>query len=271
VYAGPCTDTPVPQEEPAGDNPPDGVMIDYYLNEEAENVTLYITGPEELDNKTTIFRRYSNKDTLYKIGNVNIPYYWIRSQQILSTKEGHHRFTWDMKHDPLNIPASYPISANYMNTAPDATAPWVLPGDYIIHLTIDGKPHEQVLTIKMDPRVKTNIKDLQAQYNLSLQCYNRRKECMKILEEIHSYRSSLKNQITNPDELTKKDKEAAALETTPQGSQAESFVKVNAEFASIFNILQDSDTPPTTQTIAALKEANAALIELKKKWAAFKK
>ena len=24
------TDTPVPQEEPAGQNPPDGAMIDYY-------------------------------------------------------------------------------------------------------------------------------------------------------------------------------------------------------------------------------------------------
>jgi hypothetical protein len=123
----------------------------------------------------------------------------------------------------------------------------------------------------MDPRVKTSQTNLQLQHDLSLQCYNGRKECMKILEEIRSYRSTLKNKITNQDELTKKDKEVAALETTPQGSQAESFTKVNAEFASIFNILQDSDTPPTTQVIAALKEANAAMIELKKKWAAFKK
>jgi photosystem II stability/assembly factor-like uncharacterized protein len=264
------TDTPVPQEEAAGENPPDGAMIDYFLFEEANKIILNIVSRNSLG-KEVILRSYSNDDTLYKIGNVNIPHYWIRPQQILSTKEGHHRFLWDMRLDPLNLPPSYPIGATYMNTAPDATSPWVMPGNYIARLTIDGKVHEQSFTIKMDPRVKTSLKDLQTQYDLSLQCYNGRKECMKIIEEIRSYRSSLKNKITNADELNKKDKEAAALESTPQGSQAESFGKINGEFASIFGVLQDSDTPPTTQTITAFKEADAAFKELKKKWEALKK
>src|SRR5438105_10596354 len=37
------TDTPLPQEEPAGQNPPDGAVIDYYLNEAAKEVSLTIT------------------------------------------------------------------------------------------------------------------------------------------------------------------------------------------------------------------------------------
>jgi len=264
------TDTPVPQEEAAGDNPPDGAMIDYYLNEEANKITLDIVSRNSLG-KEVILRSYSNDDTLYKIGNVNIPHYWIRPQQTLSKKEGHHRFLWDMRLDPLNLPPSYPIGATYMNTAPDATSPWIMPGNYIARLMIDGKLHEQSFTIKMDPRVKTSLKDLQTQYDLSLQCYNGRKECMKIIEDIRSYRSSLRNKITNPDELSKKDKEAAALESSPQGSQAESFGKINGEFTSIFGVLQDSDTPPTTQTIAAFKEADTAFKELKKKWEILKK
>jgi hypothetical protein len=36
------TDTPVPQEEAAGENPPDGAVIDYYLPEKAGNIKLYI-------------------------------------------------------------------------------------------------------------------------------------------------------------------------------------------------------------------------------------
>jgi len=268
------TDTPVPQEEAAGENPPDGVMIDYYLNEGANEVSLEIL--QSIQGSfaragAKVIRRYSSKDTLYMIGNVNIPHYWIRPQQILPTKEGHHRFLWDMKLDPLNLPPSYPISAIYMNTAPDATSPWVMPGDYIAILTIDGKVHQQRFTIKMDPRVRTSLKDLQIQYDLSVQCYNGRKECMKIIDEISSYRSTLKNKISNADELSKKDKEAAALESTPFGSQAESFGKINGEFASIFGILQDSDTTPTTQTIAAFNEANTAFKDLKKKWEALKK
>jgi len=264
------TDTPVPQEESAGDNPPDGAMIDYYLNEEANNITLEIFSVS-LQGKATKLRTITSNDTLYKIGNVNIPHYWIRPQQILSTKAGHHRFVWDLKYQPLNIPPSYPISAVYMNTAPDITAPWVMPRDYIVRITIDGKIHEQILTVKMDPRIRISTANLQLQHDLSLQCYEGRKECMKIIDEIRSYRSSLKNKITNPDELSKKDKEAAALESTPQGSNDWSFGRLNGGFASVFNVLQDSDTLPTTQTINAAKELQQQMTILKKKWNDLKK
>jgi len=35
-------DTPLPQEEPGGQNPPDGAIIDYYLKADAKEVTLEI-------------------------------------------------------------------------------------------------------------------------------------------------------------------------------------------------------------------------------------
>ena len=271
------TDTPVPQEEPAGDNPPDGAMIDYYLNEKAKNVTLEIfTGPTgggdgSLKWVVTSIRKYSSGDSLYKIGNVNIPHYWIRPQQILSTEPGHHRFVWDMRYAPLNMPPSYPISATYMNTAPGETSPWVMPRNYLMILTADGMADTAMLTIKMDPRVKTTTASLQQQHDLSLQCYEGRKESMKILDDIRSYRNSLKSKITNPDELSKKDKQAAALESTPQGSNDWSFGRLNGGFASVFNILQDSDTPPTTQTINAAKELQQQMTILKNKWNDLKK
>lgn len=263
------TDTPVPQEESAGENPPDGTMIDYYLNEKAKEVKLEIS--ISTGGRRDLIRRYTNIDTLYKIGDVNIPHYWIRPQQILSNEPGQHRFLWDMKYAPLNVPPSYPISANYMNTAPDQTAPWIMPGTYIATLTVDGKVYSQTFTIKMDPRVKTSKTSLQLQHDLSLQCYKGRKECMKILDEIRLYRSNLKNQISNADELNKKDKLARELENTPQGSTEPSFGRLNGGFASVFSALQDSDMPPTAQLINAVKELNQQMIVLKKKWEDIKK
>ncbi len=272
------TDTPLPQEEPAGQNPPDGAMIDYYLSNEAKKITLEIfTGPVIDANgdiaywKKITIRKYSGDDTLYKIGNVNIPEYWIRPQQILSGEKGHHRFLWDMKYVPLNVPPSYPIGATYMNTAPDQTAPWIMPGDYVAILTVDGKADTTAFTIKMDPRVKTSTADLKKQHDLSLQCYEGRKECMKILEEIRLFRLMLQSQMTNPpvtvaNELNKKDKAAKELESTPRGSNEPSFSRLNNVFASIFNTLQDSDRPPTTQVVAALAEAQKQFEELTKKW-----
>jgi len=163
-----------------------------------------------------------------------------------------------------------------MNTAPDQTSPWIMPGNYIVRLTIDGKVHEQTFTIKMDPRVKTSQVSLQQQHDLSLECYNGRKECMKILEEIRLYRSQLKSQLTalsptTVDELNKKDKAARELESTPFGSTEPSFGRLNGGFTSVFGALQDSDMPPTTQMINAVKELNQQMIVLKKKWAELKK
>jgi photosystem II stability/assembly factor-like uncharacterized protein len=263
------TDTPLPQEEPAGLNPPDGAMIDYYLNENANNITIEIlqSTPGGIARSVVkVIRTYSNKDTLYKIGDVNIPHYWIRPQQILSAEKGHHRFLWDMKYAPLNISPSYPISAIYKNTEPDQTAPWVMPGNYIVRLTVDGKVYEQPITIKIDPRVKTTTKDIQLQYDLSLQCYNARKECMKILDEIRAYRTKFMG-----DQNTPVLKEISLLENSVPGSTEPSFNRLNNSFASLFSTLQDSDMPPTTQMINGMKEAIKSFEELKAKWDKLKK
>lgn len=219
-------DTPVPQEEPAGQNPPDGATINYYLNSDAANVLLEI-----LDSKGNMIRRYSSSDTLYTIPRNNVPPYWIRPQQILSGKAGSHRFMWDMHYQPLNLPATYSISATYMNTAPEPTSPWVMPGTYTARLTVDGKTYNQPFIVKMDPRVKTSSKDLAAQHDLSMICYNYMKRCMEALKET-----------------------GLATERTTE------LRRFQGVFSSLQNILQDSDLPPTTQTIAAVKD-NVALYE----------
>jgi photosystem II stability/assembly factor-like uncharacterized protein len=268
------TDTPLPQEEPSGDNPPDGAIINYYVDMNSEDVTILIK-----DSKNKLVRLYGGMDSLYKNPADNTPPYWIRPQQLPSSKQGSHRFTWDMHYTPLDIPPSYPIAATYMNTAPNPTSPWVMPGIYTVHLTIRNsdvfEEYEQKLEVKMDPRVKTSIADLQKQHDLSLQCYEGRKECMRILEEIRLYRLMLRGQMTNPpvtvaDALNKNDKAAKELENTPQGSNEPSFRRLDSSFASIFNSLQDSDNPPTTQVIIAFNEAQKQLGELKTKWWALK-
>lgn len=229
------SDTPVPQEEPAGQNPPDGAIIDYYLDSKATNVKLEI-----VNDKGMVIRTYSSNDTLYKEPENNVPPYWIRPQQILSAGAGAHRFTWDMHYQPLNIPASYPIGAVYMNTAPNPTSPWVMPGIYNARLIAGGKEYNKPLAIKMDPRVKTSIPDLRVQHDLSLMCYNNLKKCMEALQTI-------KEGDTRLAEIRK------SLNT------------YSRTFSSLQNVLQESDMPPTTQIIKAAKDAETAFDAFVKK------
>lgn len=261
------TDTPLPQEEPAGQNPPDGAIFNYYLKEKiAGEVTLQM-----FDTKGNFIRKFSSYDKPYEIPAVNIPHYWIRPQEILSAEAGSHRFVWDMKYPPLDMPPSYPIAATYMNTAPNETSPWVMPGSYEVRLTVDGKSYTQTFTVKIDPRVKTSIADLQKQHDLSLHSYEGRIQCMNALKEIRAYRSMLQSQLTNAEnsvaeKLGPLEKQAGQLENTPQGSQEPSFGRLNNSFGAIFNVLQESDRPPTTQAITALAEAQKQLQLLQMKW-----
>ena len=222
------TDTPVPQEEAAGQNPPDGAIFDYFLKEKAQGeVTLEI-----FDALGKSVRKFSNNDKPYIIPAVNIPLYWIRQQQILSAEAGSQRFVWDMHYEPLDEPASYPISATYMDTAPDPTSPWVLVGNYTAKMTINGKTYTQNFTIKQDPRVKTNPEKMKQIHDLSVICYE------------------AKQKITN------KLKENLTKETEAKLN------KLKNAFSSIFNILIDTDMPVTSQTVKALREVQKELVGL---------
>ena len=203
------TDTPLPPEEPAGENPPDGAMIEYYL----PNTSNEVVQIDILNQHKELVRSFKSNDTLYKIPDLNIPLYWIRPQSILSDKSGMHRLLWDMKYAPLNIPVSYPMTAVKNNTAPDANAPWVMPGTYTVRLTIGNKVIEQALEIKMDPRIKTSFADLQRQHDLSKACYDARKQTINQYPQIDRKLSTLFDIIDGTEMAPTKTVEAAVKNT----------------------------------------------------------
>ena len=271
------TDTPLPQEEPAGENPPDGAMIDYYLNTDAKDISLDIISEQGAagSRRASRIAHFNNHDTLYKIPPNNVPSYWIRPQQILSGKAGAHRFVWDLHYQPLNVLPSYPIAATYMNTAPNPTSPWVMPGNYIVELVIDGKSYRQNITIKMDPRVKTALKDIQLQHDLAMEAYEARKQIMDVMSEIQNKRKMLQMMIgkdrTNATTYLLLDDSLSKLQSTTRGLGNLSFTQLNAVYASLHDQLQDSDWPPTTQIVAAMKEAATDFKKLMTKWNEMKK
>jgi len=258
-------DTPMPPDEPAGENPPDGAMLEYYLKEKTDNeVTLDICN----ESGNTI-RHYSSKDTLYTVPDVNIPLYWIRPQQILSGATGAHRFLWDMHYQPLNVPPAYPISAIYENTAPEETSPWVMPGKYMAKLTVNGKVYSQTFNVLMDPRVKTSTKDLQLQHDLSYKCYKYRKELWASinrfstisgqLNSLHGINDAvlsqnIKNTIAHIDEYLHPT--AKTDEPTPFG--------VSGALENAFRNLEGSDWAPTPERIASTNAALSAYEALSK-------
>jgi hypothetical protein len=241
------------------------MVIDYYLSREPVTpATLEI-----FDSHNRLVRKFSCNDTLYTIPPVNIPLYWIRPQQILSCTPGSHRFTWDLHYTPLHIPPAYPISAIYQNTAPAATSPWVMPGSYLLKLTVDGESYVQSFTVKMDPRVKTSLKDLQQQHDLSLQCYHHRSQIIEAMDQMQILHGRIQKQLQNDpanQQLNKLEQEVTALLTSPPGTGEISFNSLNGSLAAIFNVLQQADVSPTSQAIAAMNETESQFKKLWNKW-----
>jgi photosystem II stability/assembly factor-like uncharacterized protein len=159
------TDTPLPPDEPAAANPPDGALIDYYmLRATSAPVTLEI-----LDASGQLVRRFSSADqpevSESDLKKQLIPLYWIRQSKSLSAEPGMHRWVWDLRYaPPTSARHDYPIAAIAHDTPRLPLGPTALPGQYTVRFTVNGEHHTAPLTVKMDPRVKASTADLEAKF-----------------------------------------------------------------------------------------------------------
>lgn len=159
------TDTPFPPEEPAGENPPDGAILDYFLPHDARvPLTLAI-----YDSRGHLVRRYSSTDQPVPIvPEITVPTYWVQRTRAPGTNAGMHRFLWNYRYsDPESVRHDYPISAIYEDTPRVPQGVLALPGRYTVKLTVDGRTYTQPLTLRMDPRVPVTTQALHEQYVLA--------------------------------------------------------------------------------------------------------
>ncbi len=252
------TDTPLPPDVPAGQNPPDGAIVDYYLASAANGpVTLEVS-----DTAGNLVRRYSSADPVEPIDPMlAIPKYWVRPPLVLSTEPGMHRFLWDLHYPPLpNGPAEYPMQAVYRDTAPAPSSPWALPGKYTVKLTVNGQSYTQPLLVKMDPRVHTLGAGLQQQFNLSKQLYDDLVASSAAVAQLHALRAKWKElqnragQSPAADAIAEMDKTASALEGTARGrfgggrggapTGPDTFNSVDSSLNALMQLLQEADGRP---------------------------
>ena len=262
------TDTPFPPEEPAGQNPPDGAIINYVLKEKSSTPIVL----EIFDVANKLVRRFSSNDKPlpYDENKLRFPTYWLRPPQILANEAGMQRFVWNLQYpNPPSDQYDLPISAVYKDTPFVPEGPFVMPGNYTIKLTANGKTYMQTLTVKIDPRVKTLVVDLQQQFNLSMQAYEGVKQTFAMLEEIKTLQARLKatREKTGNNDVQK---EIADLEqklnillngnsSAPVPMSEFPLNRLNGAFQTLLDVLQDTDAKPTTQAVAAAKDLQDAL------------
>jgi len=236
------TDTPLPPDEPAGQNPPDGAVLHYYLKAASKApVTLEI-----LDAQGGAVRRYSSADPVEPlVEGRNTPDYWLRPHRALAATAGLHRFVWDVHHErPAVDSFSYPIAAILANTPRLPHGSWAVPGTYTARLTVDGKVLTQPLVVKMDPRVTATAADIKLQYDLS-----------------RAVDASLRRSAS-----ALRDMRAAPVKTAPLSELEQQLARASAPLGQLFGAVESADAAPTPVVREAWQATAAAVDATLAEW-----
>ena len=259
-------DTPFPIETPAGRNPGDGAMIDYFLKSPASGeMTLTI-----LDDKGAEVAKYSSEAKGDKHLPPNVPEYWFADATVLAKAAGVNRFVWDMRYPaPATLPYSYggelleyteytladhAVPGEFPREQPQG--PFVAPGKYTAELKVGGKTLRQPLTVEIDPRVKAATDDLMAQRDLALSISRGMKSSYDAYMQVAALQKALDalshgnaNVKSAAEDLGKK------IISLEKGRDTEpGFGLVNRDLGREIFSVENADVRPTTAVISAVQQ-----------------
>ena len=269
------SDTPLPPEEPAAQNPPDGAALDYYLPKAATRVQLEIRNAQgELVRSFSSADRSEQPDT----AALAYPTYWFRQPEALSIKPGHHRFIWDLSYaPPRGAKRELSIAANYRNTATSPKGIFVPPGEYEVTLVVDGQSYKQKISVVMDPRVTASADDIGLQSSKSLQGY-------QLYHEVQSLRETIDGRLADAKVKWKKGQKEKSLALRGEGQpenpdvlygaatetplEKETLVGLQDKLLHVIALIQGADARPTQAVLDAVERLAKRTEEMKQRYQA---
>jgi len=168
--------------DPAGANPPAGVVIPYYLGERPDGpVLVRIRKGEEL------FREFSSgsEEAAPAVGFFG----GAGGSRIVSSEVGANTFVWDFRVAPARVLDDAVFQGR-------SDGPRVPPGDYTVELLVDGDVLSQPFSVLRDPRIEFTDQDLEDQFEFLLQVRDRLSETMDLVGRIRAMREEAERAVT---------------------------------------------------------------------------
>ena len=291
--------TPWPPDLPAGESAPPGALIDYYLPRDAAGEVRL----EILDVSGKVVRSYSSSEPVFDpdpgkdmavydevckknptAAYCGLPLYWPAPQFIVSPKAGMHRFSWDLKFDPVSpvdlIPAGDEEATGAVpgRTYPNYNVPWVPPGSYTVRLTVEGNAKTQPIVVHLDPRVKIAPLALTQLNTLSSGLYWEAVAAHKAFNDAKALAKTLDARSGTEVDAIKGELEALAptglqrnmrlLRRRPGGPAAPSLEAVSNALQAAAMAMQAAEVAPTAAQIAAADAARAQAKPVIAQWVA---
>jgi photosystem II stability/assembly factor-like uncharacterized protein len=262
----------VSKREPAGENPPNGAIIDYYFNEKPKGEVVL----EILDENGKLVRRLSSREEKHS----KQPEEWpdrVPEAKTIPAEPGMNRYAWNLRYqDPVEIPGSF-----YSDNGPQG--PLVAPGDYQLQLKVANQVQTVPLHVIADPRVKGSDEAVRQQLALSLQIRDRIAQLHEAVNAIRNLKSqidslhkhfagdqNLSRALDQSENLKRKISavEEQLIQVNMKGSEANlAFpTMLNEAFDSFSRAIEQADTAPTQAQYEVFQSLSSKLDDQLKIW-----
>ncbi len=226
-----------------GTNHPGGVMVNYFIKNLTDSTEVTLSF---LEKGGKVIRKFSNKAK--------------EKKDKLKVEDGANRFIWNMRYADAKSFDKMILWWASLN------GPKAMPGDYEVQLMVDDMAQIIDFEILKDPRVETNEKGLQEQFDFLSDISNKLTEAHETIIEIRDIRSQLNNYTKR---LDKDDKtqplfdKAMAIDSmmtlvenelyqTKNRSRQDPLnfpIRLTNKLGHLNSLVSGSDYPPTNQAI----------------------
>jgi hypothetical protein len=267
--------TPFPKDEPAGENPPNGAILDYYLKA-ASTTPVSI---EILDARGETVRRYASDDKPRPTDPTRqtVTPDWTPSPPPPSAASGLHRFVWDLHYAPARGLPPSPFGG--------AAGPWAPPARYTVRITAAGETLTQPLVVKKDPRIKATDADLAGQFDLASQIQAERVRVAAARARVDSIRkqlAALKSKATGAasTEIESFTQKLDAIAGPPSATPEEDFFgeptidlstlrRLATALQQLARAAESADAAPTPDLMSGFHQRQKSLSQTLSRWEEF--
>jgi len=249
----------------AGANPPDGVIVTYFLEREpAEPLTLRF-----LDAAGQEIKQFSSKAPEKPPAGA--------AQPLAPASGGLNRFAWNMRYpDATALPGD-------VATERSLGGPLAPPGTYSVELSVDGQTFTESFEIRKDPRVGASQEDLDEQFRLLSQIRDKLSETHEAIIGLRDVREQVEAWVKRTEgrpigesvanaaraiteKLAEIEQELVEPRITTQLDMVHYPTRLNAKLAALPSVVASADSAPTRQSHDVFADLSARIDQQLERW-----
>ncbi|HEX7734958.1 MAG TPA: hypothetical protein VF458_08845 [Ktedonobacteraceae bacterium] len=251
----------------AGQNPPNGVVVTYYLREQPAGELKLIF----LDAANREIESFSSAEIAPDVQKKAEAEGKDEKKPRVPKEVGLNRFVWNTRY-----PAPVKVKEGFMGSERGLVGPLAAPGTYQVRLVSGDQSYTVEFEIQKDPRVRASQSELEAQFALLI-------EIRDSLSETHKAVTSLRNLRRQIEQWVERAQEHPVHERIVQSSDALKAklaaiedeliqvkararhdtlnypAKLNAKLAALTGVVSSADAVPTRQTRELFQELSGQL------------